>query len=169
VNIVLWNDTLTYHPRKKEICEKISRTIKSKGITRGANNPRFGKFGKDSANYGMKYHYAPGVLELRNQRMSEVRKKLGLSKGEENPMFGKTHTKEVKDRIRNALKSRGGYRGTRNPRALVYIVTDPNGTVFEVAGELHKFCDDQGLWYEKMLDIRFGRATDYKRWTCRLK
>ena len=62
-------DTLSRHPNKKDICERIGQTIKRNGSSAGKNNPAYNKFGKEHPAYGCKH--SRESIEQRSKKSSE--------------------------------------------------------------------------------------------------
>jgi hypothetical protein len=117
--------------------------------------------------------------------------------GENNGMWGKTHTQEMKDaqglrakylftgktyeeihgtqkslelkscRRENMSCNMGGM-GSSNGNAKHFIVTSPEGQLFEVVGELQNFCKQYNLSYSTMNkilkghNIKFGNCLGWK-------
>ncbi len=79
-------DKLSHHPKKKEIIEKISGTLKKRL--------------KNKENHWM---YGKHLSEETKKKLSETRIKLGLSKGKNNPSYGGLST-EHKLKISETLK-----------------------------------------------------------------
>ena len=59
--------------------------------------------------------------------------------------------------------------GVLNPNSKQYKITNPLGVQYVVEGGLKKFCLTHGIWYKKMLDIRFGRISHWHGWKCELQ
>lgn len=78
--------------------------------------------------------------------------------GNLNPMFGKTHSKESKEKQRNAKL--GKYDGANNPNAKSYVLTDPDGKEYVIMGNLKRFCEEVGISFATMkAAVRYNRIT----------
>jgi len=80
----------------KEVRDKISKTMKEKGIGKGKNN---GMYGKHSYNFGI------SPSKETRQRISQSRK--GQLIGKDNPFYGKKHTPETLAKISANRKGKG--------------------------------------------------------------
>lgn len=82
------------------------------------------------------------------QHTEESKKKISDKlKGELNPMYGKEHSSETRKRISESAKERGAFKGSKNPKALHWLLTDPNGVEYRTHGDLEKLCNEHGLSY----------------------
>jgi hypothetical protein len=77
--------------------------------------------------------------------------------GENNPSYGIPCSEERKEKIRKKAKER--YKNGFKPgSSTTYILTSPDGEIFEVYGELQKFCKEKGISYATMhAAIIYGR------------
>ena len=85
--------------------------------------------------------------------------------------LGKKHTEKTKQKM---SKSRKGKKlpnkkmpdqsGANNYCAKMFIFIDPNGVNISVKGGLRKFCVENGLGYNSMLDLGAGKRENYKGW-----
>ena len=55
--------------------------------------------------------------------------------------------------------------GNKNPTAKLFIFDDPSGNHVQVSGQLRKFCIENNLGYNSMLDLGNNRRESYKGWT----
>ena len=120
-----FGDTLSHHPRKQEIIEKISNSLKE-------NNSKFSKeemskrHGTTRAIKGKTIEEHYGI-----ERAKEISKKFQKRnaeidmKGDNNPFFGKSHSSEVRKRISESQ------RGKKKPHLKVSI----NGDVYDSVSE----------------------------------
>jgi len=54
--------------------------------------------------------------------------------------------------------------GNKNPRALIYKLTGPDGTVYIVDGSIKSFCKEHKIDVGKIIDIAKSRIPSYKNW-----
>ena len=80
----------------------------------------------------------------------ESRDKISVkSSGENNPSYGVPCSEERKEKIRKKAKER--YENVfKSPSSVIYILTSPEGEVFEVYGGLKNFCKEKGICYATM-------------------
>jgi hypothetical protein len=71
------------------------------------------------------------------------------SAGENNPSYGVPCSEERKEKIRKKAKERYE-NGFKSPSSVTYILTSPEGQVFEVYGGLKNFCKQKGICYATM-------------------
>jgi hypothetical protein len=69
--------------------------------------------------------------------------------GENNPSYGVPCGEERKEKIRQKAKERFE-NGFKSPSSVTYILTSPEGEVFEVYGGLQNFCKEKGICYATM-------------------
>ena len=80
----------------------------------------------------------------------ESRDKISVkSSGENNPSYGVPCSEERKEKIRKKAKERYE-NGFKSPSSVIYILTSPEGEVFEVYGGLQNFCKEKGICYATM-------------------
>ena len=80
----------------------------------------------------------------------ESRDKISVkSSGENNPSYGVPCSEERKEKIRKRAKERYE-NGFKSPSSVTYILTSPEGEVFEVYGGLKNFCKEKGICYATM-------------------
>lgn len=80
----------------------------------------------------------------------ESRDKISVkSSGENNPSYGVPCSEERKEKIRKKAKERYE-NGFKSPSSVIYILTSPEGEVFEVYGGLKNFCKEKGICYATM-------------------
>ncbi len=61
---------------------------------------------------------------------------------------------------------RPGFAGSPNGKALDWIVTSPQDDILKIHS-LRKFCQEQSLCYDNMLEVAKGRFKKHKGWKCR--
>ena len=77
--------------------------------------------------------------------------------GKNNPSYGVPCSEERKEKIRKKAKERFE-NGFKSPLSVTYILTSPEGEIFEVYGELKKFCKENEISYATMqAAILYGR------------
>jgi len=77
--------------------------------------------------------------------------------GKNNPSYGVPCSEERKEKIRKKAKERYE-NGFKSPSSVIYILTSPDGEIFEVYGELQKFCKEKEISYATMYAaIIYGR------------
>jgi hypothetical protein len=82
--------------------------------------------------------------------------------GENNPSYGVPCSEERKEKIRKRAKERYE-NGFKPGSSVTYILTSPDGEIFEVYGELQKFCKEKGISYATMYAaIIYGRIGSRK-------
>lgn len=69
--------------------------------------------------------------------------------GENNPSYGVPCSEERKEKIRQKAKERFE-NGFKSPSSVTYILTSPEGEVFEVYGGLQNFCKEKEICYATM-------------------
>lgn len=69
--------------------------------------------------------------------------------GEKNPSYGVPCSEERREKIRKKAKERF-QNGFKSPTSVTYILISPEDEIFEVYGELKKFCKDKGISYATM-------------------
>lgn len=69
--------------------------------------------------------------------------------GENNPSYGVPCSEERKEKIRQKAKERFE-NGFKSPSSVTYILTSPEGEVFEVHGGLQNFCKEKEICYATM-------------------
>ena len=80
----------------------------------------------------------------------ESRDKISVkSSGENNPSYGVPCSEERKEKIRKRAKERYE-NGFKSPSSVTYILTSPEGEIFEVYGGLKNFCKEKGICYATM-------------------
>jgi len=155
-------DTLSHHPNKAEISRKISETIRTKGISKGQNNPCFGKYGKDHPAYG--HTKSAETLRRAVIKCRETRQKRRISfAGSNNGMFGKKHTKRALEKMSEVKK--GKYVGQLNPNAKRLVLVAPNGTCHEIFGNRKIFCEEHQLSLNMIGKVCRGEIEEWRGWT----
>ena len=97
-----FGDTITYHPDRELICEKMSISAKKRSI--GPRNNFYGKTHSDKTKQliGVKNKEH---AEIRSITMTPEEKKEKFGQpGEKNPMYGKTHSDEARNKISEAFR-----------------------------------------------------------------
>ncbi len=156
------SDTISKHPNKKNICEKISNTLKNKYTLKEYTNPMCGKKGKDHPAFGLK-HSKDSIIK-RSLKLSEFLKKTGKRKGKNNPMFDKKHSQETKDLLSIKAKSRG-QSFKLNPNAKKYTLNSISGVSITVIGSLKDFCIKNNLSYGMFGKLCRNEIKEYRGWT----
>ena len=76
----------------------------------------------------------------------ETKKKISEAvKGKRNPMYGKTHKASTLKLISESKK--GLHQGANNPNAKQFVLTSPQGKVYNIKGNLKTMCEQLGLSY----------------------
>ncbi len=155
-------------------------TEESKAKMSGENNPMYGKFGKDHHMYGIrgKDHPSYGKHYPGRDWTPEEREKRGeryLGKG--NPFYGKRHAKETKQAHSEFMKewyethdawNKGGEYLSKEVRQRVGDAhAKPYPALYNVKIDQYissgvnfaKLCNDQGLNYDKMYEIKSGNVS----------
>lgn len=85
-----------------------------------------------------------------SKHTQETKDKISVkSSGENNPSYGVPCSEERKEKIRKKAKERYE-NGFKSPSSVTYILTSPEGEVFEVYGGLKNFCKEKGICYATM-------------------
>lgn len=82
-------------------------------------------------------------------------------------MYGKEKAdsmKEIKSYKQKEYRKEHTIAGIKNPNAKSYMIEDPLGKEYLISGGLVKFCKDNKLWIEKIIDVAKGRLDSYKGW-----
>ena len=77
--------------------------------------------------------------------------------GSNNPFFGKTHTKEVREKLRLINKN-------NQPHAKEYKILSPNGIIY-TGTNINKFCREHNLSSSSMCLVRTGKKESFNGWT----
>jgi group I intron endonuclease len=115
-----FGDIISTHPNKKEIIEKISKTVKEnmENLTKEERQIKFGKFGELNGMFGKNHsEETKKIISEKNLgnknssgRIMSKEQKLMLSDiakervGENNPFYGKTHSEETKKKLSEKRK-----------------------------------------------------------------
>ena len=94
---------------------------------------------KERKNYG-------GVRKHTEETKRKISEKVA---GKNNPNYGNHHSQETLSKISKSLKELYE-NGKKNNKAKTFILTSPEGEVFEVFGELKKFCKLKNISYATM-------------------
>lgn len=115
-------DLISYHPKRDEIAEKISKsnierfsrmTPQERAALQGRPgeaNPMFGKTHNESARRSISEankgkRYALGVKRTQAQK-DAISERAKLRTGEKNPFFGRSHSNETKEKLSKARKGK---------------------------------------------------------------
>lgn len=91
--------------------------------------------------------------KLTNKKYSWIRKKVSDKMKIDNPSFREDVKKKLSDSVSKSWENANErkkcfskkFKGSKNPSAKLYKITDADGKVYMVDGELKKFTEDHGL------------------------